>query len=89
MGLRPQVPRWPAAALEDGVEKLTAACSAYAMRVAATPGQISFLSPVLPWFETKHINTFRQLDCMNLGVLCVYLPLPHAIASPQFLWEKV
>lgn len=88
MGLRPQVPRWPAAAFEDGVEKLIAACSACAMRVAAT-WTVSFLSPVLPWFETKHINTFRQLDCMNLGVLCVYLPLPHAIATPQFLWEKV
>lgn len=42
MGLTPQVPRWPAAALEDGVEKLTAACSACAMRVATTPGQFPF-----------------------------------------------
>lgn len=41
-----------------------------------------------PVVSNKHINTFRQLDCTNLGVLCVFL-LPHAIASPQFFWEKV
>lgn len=49
---------------------------------------ISFLSPILPWFETKHINTFRQLDCTNLGVLCVYLPLPHAITSPHICGRR-
>lgn len=42
-----------------------------------------FLSPVLPWFETKHINTFRQLDCMILGIPCVYFLLPHTSTSPQ------
>lgn len=86
MGLTPRVPRWPAAAVKDGEPH---SCL---QRVCHKSGchtwTISFLSPVLPWFETKHINTFRQLDCMNLGVLCVYLPLPHAITSPHLCGRR-
>lgn len=44
MGLTPQVPRWPAAAVKDGVESLAAACSACATRVAATLGHFLFIS---------------------------------------------
>lgn len=89
MGLTPQVPGWPAAALKDGERGWQPPAAHVPPGRPPHLDSFLFISPVLPWFETKHINTFRRLDCMNLGVLCVYLPLPHAITSPRFLWEKV
>lgn len=83
MELTPQEPNRPAGALKDRVEKLPAACRA--CHVCGHCTQTVSLYPVLPWFERKHINTFRQLDCMNLGVLCVYFPLPDNITSPPAL----